>query len=120
MRVVGRMVLGECAQPPAAEEVALHQPLTSDAAAPRFKDAQPQSVTRVRHHRAHWPLVAVESERELASFLEPELLVEAASQLQRLGHQPARAIAIAPRLEERRDSHLRGVDVRLHLARAYR
>src|SRR3979409_1497736 len=99
MRIVRRMVFGERAQPPAAEEVALHQALTGDAAAPRFEDTHPQAVTRVRHHRADWPLASVEKERELASVFEPELLVESPSQLQCLGHKPARAIAITPCLE---------------------
>src|SRR6267378_1033842 len=119
MRIVGRMVFGERAQPPAGEEIALHQPLTGDAAARRFEDAHPQAVTRVRHHCADWPLASVEKERELAGVLEPELLVESPSQLQRLGRKPARAIAITPCLEERGDLHLRGVDICLHLARAY-
>src|SRR5205085_8121945 len=84
---------------PARPELVAHQLVDDGIDAARLDDAAPEQVADVGAERVDLALVAVERERvEAAAVVDPEGLVEAASQLFGLALQPRRELAITPHL----------------------
>src|SRR5437899_12862247 len=76
VRIVGRMLAGERANPPSAPHIGLHQPVDHPLGAIGWHDSVGQAMTSVRGHGSDGALVAVQPQIVGALFLPPEALVE--------------------------------------------
>ena len=117
-RVVRRVVGRHRADAPAGPERLAHERVRGRLDALGRHDPAPEQVADVRGERVDRLLVPVERERVGAALLDPERLVEAALQLGRLALEPRRQRRVVPDLPRQlRQTHLRVVDVPLHLDR---